>query len=117
MYILQIPTDIFTSICMDFWELECCQGTDGNAATTFSWFYAGYPATLSLFLCQKAGLTTQCHFWHKYSRKNVFVYGIAKRDRWRSGPFNFIKKFPSLCDMLGIEQHFSIIGHPSQGWG
>ena len=106
-----IPDDIFSSLCMDFLELEPCKGSDGkeyNYVLVVVCRLSGYILAIP---CQKAGLTA-VSLAQIFLEKCVPFMGlpneiVSDQDHLISSKF-----FSTLCGLIGIEQHFSIIYRP-----
>ena len=106
-----IPQDIFTSLCMDFLELETCKGRDGreyNYVLVVVCRLSGYVVAIP---CQKSGLTAEI-LAEIFLSSCVCFMGIpneivSDQDHLISSSF-----FSTLCSLVGIDQHFSIIYRP-----
>jgi len=106
-----VPEDIFSSLCMDFLELEPCKGTDGkeyNYVLVIVCRLSGYILAIP---CQKAGLTA-ISLAQLFLEKCVCFMGlpneiVSDQDHLISSKF-----FSTLCGLVGIEQHFAIIYRP-----
>ena len=106
-----IPEDVFSSLCMDFLELEPCKGSDGkdyNYVLVIVCRLSGYIMAIP---CQKAGLTA-VSLAQLFLEKCVCFMGlpneiVSDQDHLISSKF-----FSTLCGLVGIEQHFAIIYRP-----
>ena len=106
-----IPPDIFTSICMDFVDLEATKGMDGlpyDSALVVVCRLSGYILAIP---CKKEGLNAK-KVAHMFLEKCVSFMGlpneiVSDNDHLISSAF-----FTTLCELVGIEQHFSIIYRP-----
>ena len=106
-----IPEDVFSSLCMDFLELESVKGSDGkeyNYVLVIVCRLSGYIVAVP---CQKSGLTAQS-LAQLFLEKCICLMGlpneiVSDQDHLISSKF-----FTTLCDLVGIQQHFSIIYRP-----
>jgi transposase InsO family protein len=106
-----IPQDIFSSLCMDFLELEPCKGIDGkeyNYVLVIVCRLSGYILAVP---CLKAGLTA-VSLAQIFLEKCVSFIGIPNEIVSDQDHLISSKFFSTLCGLLGIEQHFSIIYRP-----
>jgi transposase InsO family protein len=106
-----VPPDIFTSLCMDFLELEPCKGADGKIYDYVFVVVCRLSGYIVAIPCQKAGLTAQI-LAQIFMEKCICLMGlpneiVSDQDHLISSRF-----FTTLCGLLGIEQHFSIIYRP-----
>jgi len=106
-----IPQDIFSSICMDFLELEPCTGSDGKEYN-YVWVIvcrlSGYILAIP---CQKTGLTA-ISLAQLFLERCIPFMGIPNEIISDQDHLISSKFFSTLCGLLGIEQHFSIIYRP-----
>ena len=106
-----IPQEIFTSLCMDFVDLEKCKSPDGNlydCAFVIVCRLSGYIVAIP---CKKEGLTAK-RLAELFLSNCVNFMGlpneiVSDNDHLISSSF-----FKTLCELVGIEQHFSIIYRP-----
>ena len=106
-----IPPDVFTSLCMDFLELEACTGTDGKVYDYVLVVVCRLSGYVVAIPCRKAGLTApilaEIFLHHCVSFMGLPNEIYSDQDHLISSRF-----FTTLCGLVGIEQHFSIIYRP-----
>ena len=106
-----IPHEIFTSLCMDFVDLDSCKTADGSLYHCCFVIVCRISGYVTAIPCKKEGLTAK-KVAHMFLEKCVTFMGlpneiVADNDHFFSSSF-----FTTLCELLGIEQHFSIIYRP-----
>ena len=106
-----IPEDVFSSLCMDFLQLEACIGSDGKKYDYILVVVCRLSGYIVAIPCEKAGLSALA-VAKLFLDKCVCFMGlpnevVSDQDHLISSRF-----FTSLCEMVGIEQHFSIIYRP-----
>ena len=106
-----IPQDIFTSLCMDFVDLESVRSLDDQSYDCCLTIVCRLSGFVVAIPCLKQGLTAK-KVAQLFLEKCVSFMGlpneiVSDNDHLLSSAF-----FTTLCDLLGIEQHFSIIYRP-----
>ena len=111
MDFFSIPEDIFQSLCMDFLQLEPCKGSDGIEYDCILVVVCRLSGYIVAIPCRKAGMTASelARIFLEYCVCFMGVPNeiVSDQDHLISSKF-----FSTLCDLLGIEQHFSIIYRP-----
>jgi transposase InsO family protein len=106
-----IPEDIFQSLCMDFLQLEPCIGHDGKEYDYAFVIVCRLSGFITAFPCKKAGLTAK-DLAYIFLERCVPIMGIPTEIVSDQDHLISSKIFSTLCDLLGIEQHYSIIYRP-----
>jgi len=106
-----IPPDIFQSVCMDFVDLDPTRDSQGNLFDCCFVVVCRLSGYIVAVPCRKSGLTSK-RIAEIFLEKCVSFMGIpneivSDNDHLISSSF-----FTTLCDLCGIEQHFSIIYRP-----
>ena len=106
-----IPEEIFHSLCMDFLQLESCKGFDGKEYDYVLVIVCRLSGYIVAIPCRKAGLSSRI-LAELFLEKCVCFMGIpntivSDQDHLISSKF-----FQTLCALVGIDQHFSIIYRP-----
>ena len=106
-----VPSQIFSSLCMDFLSLLAVTGAQGKKRDTvlvivdrLSGYIIGIP-------CQKSGLTAEAAA-ELFLKHCVYLMGVPLEILSDNDNLITSKFFQTLCDMLGIEQHSAIIYRP-----
>ena len=111
MDFVPIPEDIFTSICMDFVDIPECLSTDGKLFDCCFVIVCRLSGYITAIPCRKSGLTAkivaQLFLSHCISFMGLPNEIVSDNDHLISSSF-----FNTLCQLIGIEQHFSIIYRP-----
>jgi hypothetical protein len=106
-----IPDDIFHSLCMDFLQLEPCKGFDGKDYDYILVIVCRLSGYIIAIPCQKAGLTAP-RLAEIFLDRVVGIFGIPNEIVSDQDHLISSKFFTTLCRLVGIEQHFSIIYRP-----
>jgi hypothetical protein len=110
-----VPEDIFSSLCMDFLELEPCKGQDGKEynyvlviVCRLEWLHISHtlPESWTNSYPTSPNIFGQMCLFHGYPNEIV-----SDQDHLISSKF-----FSTLCSLIGIEQHFAIIYRPKGKW-
>jgi transposase InsO family protein len=96
---------------MDFLQLEACKGSDGKEYDFVLVIVCRLSGYIVALPCRKAGLTA-VHLAHMFLEKCVCLMGIPNEIVSDQDHLISSKFFSTLCDLLGINQHFSIIYRP-----
>ena len=110
-----VPSQIFSSLCMDFLSLPKVTGKDGNQYDSVFVIVDRLSGYILAIPCLKEGLTAEktarLFMNHCVQITGVPLEILSDCDHLITGKF-----FQALCDELGIEQHTAIIYRP-QGNG
>ena len=96
---------------MDFLEVEPCKGDDGKTYNYILVVVCRLSGYIVAIPCQKAGLTAPI-LAKMFLEKCVCFMGIPNEIVSDQDHLISSKFFQTLCQILGIEQHFSIIYRP-----
>ena len=106
-----IPSDIFSSLCMDFLDLPKCQGPDGAEYDYVLVVVCRLSGYVLAFPCLKAGLTAE-RLARLYMEKFVALIGLPHEIMSDNDHLITSKFFTTLCQCAGISQLTSILYRP-----
>jgi hypothetical protein len=110
-----VPSQIFSSLCMDFVTLSKVTDSEGRTFDTVLVIVDRLSGYIWGISCFKTGLTAEA-VAKLFVRHCVSMTGIPLEILSDNDSLITSKLFMSLCDQLGIEQHSSVIYRP-QGKG
>ena len=106
-----IPSQVFSSLCMDFLSLPKVTGSDGHlydsvfvVVDRLSGYILGLP-------CLKSGLTAES-VAKMFIRHCVYLMGVPLEILSDNDSLITSKFFLHVCEQLGIEQHSAVIYRP-----
>jgi len=110
-----IPNDIFTSICMDFLQLEPCKDHDDKTYDYVLVIVCRLSGYVMAIPCRKAGLTAE-HCARLFLEHVVAFFGLPFEIMSDNDHLINSKFMQTVCTLAGISQHTSILYRP-QGNG
>jgi len=106
-----IPEDIFSSLCMDFVDLEPSTGTDGKSYDCIFVIVCRLSGYIIAIPCQKKGLTANDP-GRVVSKDRASFMGLPNEILSDNDKLICSNFFTRLCELAGIEQHSAIVYRP-----